>query len=560
MSSVGQAFVPANFGSKVDVYDDAEKLTKEEYHGEPLTWKDMYTKRHFGLPLQYLLIGIVYGGAIAVIYPVLQLNLDSPANVLNTANVFVILGYNIKFLYGFTSDSYPIFGQRRRPYVLIGWIGCLLATIGCACMCLFGKQKEACYISEPDYQIIVPNATNPNICAEQGLKVYKTPEFSPFMFTLLLLFQNLTYMIADVASDSLSIEWAKREPEESRGQIQSNNYVFRMVGFVISNFVLGFGLNYKAYGGPWESGLSLGGYYIIVSCLILVSLPFFYWIEDETVSKVDTPSLGTQFGSVRSLFSMKAYAALILFSFIWNMTSCVMPEGQTLVSGTWVNLTPLVSALNKAFGNFLQGLALYLAGRFFRGFNWRKLTVATIIFVVISFCLYIPMAYGYLRSPLFYIFVSSDTSFVQNINYMVSLWATNEIAPYGLEGTTYALVTSIGNVAQSLSQAFITNMVGKIWPSQANLEGANVAQDFMLNTVVVCLIMFCGAFALPLLPSQKANARYRRDNWGLNKTMGDIALSVVAFLCAWCLFITFMGMSCPGYWLYGGPGDSCDST
>ena len=64
-------------------------------------------------------------------------------------------------------------------------------------------------------------------------------------------------MIADVAADGLTVVYARREPEEQRGGIQTTVYLVRTIGTIFAQLLVAFGMNSYLYLGEFESGLSL---------------------------------------------------------------------------------------------------------------------------------------------------------------------------------------------------------------------------------------------------------------------------------------------------------------
>uniref|UniRef100_K3W664 Uncharacterized protein n=1 Tax=Globisporangium ultimum (strain ATCC 200006 / CBS 805.95 / DAOM BR144) TaxID=431595 RepID=K3W664_GLOUD len=82
---------------------------------------NLLSKDHIGLILQYAAVGIVYGVMPATIYPFLQSYLNASGTQIVTAGTLVVLPWSFKIFYGIVSDCFPIFGYRRRPYMLLGW-------------------------------------------------------------------------------------------------------------------------------------------------------------------------------------------------------------------------------------------------------------------------------------------------------------------------------------------------------------------------------------------------------------------------------------------------------
>mmetsp|Transcript_5281 Transcript_5281/g.9354 ORF Transcript_5281/g.9354 Transcript_5281/m.9354 type:complete len:561 (-) Transcript_5281:20-1702(-) len=529
-----------------------------ENQQEELTWKMMFKKERFGMLCSYFMVGMTYGTALSLVYPIYNIYLNSPSNVVNTANSFMVLAFSFKAFYGFLSDSVPIFGMRRKPYLILGWILCVCATIAMIVFILTGAKSQACYTKNPEggyTKHLLPESAE--ICT--GRKIYDLSNFDGFIFALFLLFQNIGYMFADVSMDSLSIEWARRESEAGRGQIQANNYVARSVGFMLTALIIGFGFNYAPYGGEWESGLSLEAYFILLACIQAAGLPFYFWLQDDKVSSCEVPSFKEQTKSVYELLSNKGFATLILFNLLFGICNYTMGVGQNNVPNDWISMQPCIKALNNVWTYVLMIVTLWFSGRYLRGISWRWLQSISVFLVVLCGALYLPMAYGHLRTPLYYIFINTDTTIVQNIGYMITMWSVNELALDGLEGTSLALATTMTNVAMTLAQTYVTNMLGKPFPDLQQLAGPNVTHQYVMNYVVVSVVNLSALLFLWLLPNQKEDARARKENWGNSKKFGIFMITFCFLLIAFNLLVVMGGMLCPGSPVFGGQGtDGCN--
>mmetsp|Transcript_10024 Transcript_10024/g.19081 ORF Transcript_10024/g.19081 Transcript_10024/m.19081 type:complete len:145 (+) Transcript_10024:2469-2903(+) len=117
-------------------------------------------KNHIGMLFNYLMVGILSGAALSLLYPIYNIYLKAPSNVINTVHYFVVLGYSFKFLYRFVSDSMPIMG---RPKVLLGWGFSASATITMVLFVACGEKEEACYTGNQDGGYLKHTMPNPNL-------------------------------------------------------------------------------------------------------------------------------------------------------------------------------------------------------------------------------------------------------------------------------------------------------------------------------------------------------------------------------------------------------------
>jgi hypothetical protein len=114
----------------------------------------------------------------------------------------VNIWWSFKCLFGSLSDCHPIYGYRRRPYILIGWTVVIAVTV---VMMALGQPHPG----DPEWRWI--------IC---------------------LFFINLFYVAADVATDSIMCDMAQREPLLERGQLQTSYYLIRAITGALTSGVV----------------------------------------------------------------------------------------------------------------------------------------------------------------------------------------------------------------------------------------------------------------------------------------------------------------------------------
>jgi hypothetical protein len=92
------------------------------------------SRDNIGLLFQYAAVGLTYGVMPATIYPFLQQYLNTSGTQVTVATQLVVFPWSFKAFYGALSDCVPIFGLRRKPYMLIGWTICIAMMLVMACM------------------------------------------------------------------------------------------------------------------------------------------------------------------------------------------------------------------------------------------------------------------------------------------------------------------------------------------------------------------------------------------------------------------------------------------
>ena len=109
-------------------------------------------KENVAIPLCYLLVGTIEGlsGPILGVYP---LDLGATEAQQTTMSILSILPASIKIIFGFLSDNFPIFGYRRKPYMILDWI---LTSLSYGILLLTTDLSLSKNDDDDDEEIVVP--------------------------------------------------------------------------------------------------------------------------------------------------------------------------------------------------------------------------------------------------------------------------------------------------------------------------------------------------------------------------------------------------------------------
>ena len=107
------------FNSVISHIHDEDPLTHQENAASLAV--NIFRLESLALPSCYLMVGMVQG----MIYPFLNVYpLDLGATEAQQSTIMSLKGLPscFKIFFGLISDTLPIFGYRRKPYMLIGWV------------------------------------------------------------------------------------------------------------------------------------------------------------------------------------------------------------------------------------------------------------------------------------------------------------------------------------------------------------------------------------------------------------------------------------------------------
>tara|TARA_B110000971_G_C19963384_1_gene479030 strand:+ start:613 stop:1359 length:747 start_codon:yes stop_codon:yes gene_type:complete len=152
----------------------------------------LFRLENLAIPACYFLVGALQGlsGALMNVYP-----LDLGATEAQQVTVAALrsLPASFKLVYGFISDGHPLWGYRRKSYMVCGWTVAGISMV---------------FLALP----ATPSIPYLSLCY--------------FMF-------GLGFWYADVMADSVVAEKAKLEPEDSRGALQSTCYGCRFFALMV---------------------------------------------------------------------------------------------------------------------------------------------------------------------------------------------------------------------------------------------------------------------------------------------------------------------------------------
>lgn len=487
---------------------------------------NLWAPQYIGIYLSYLIVGFVYGSSMALVYP-FCVALDSESgNVCYALRGDLCMFWSLKIFIGFLTDTRPIFGYRRKPYLLLGWTiaACATAFLASWGRCHWDNNRSH------DLQILL------------------------WCFWI----NNAGYVIADVAMDSQLIEYAQMEPAATRGKVQGNAYLIRSIGFLLADALTAFSFNSKEYSGDFDFSLTLEQFAWVLTAVQLAPMPFWIALKEQRLSfATRTPELfapyeGAQVvdmsptivptrGRRRTLqlvwdiMQNRFFGTLMCFIFVNNASNEVSVAARQVVNHEWVKMQPAVNALDLMSQDATTALGIFCCKQWFRDANWRLVLAFTTAFTVGLGILYWLVVWDICRSPWFAVSIDVDKSFAQGVSYLITIWAITEIAPVGLEGMTYALGTTMGNSGQNFG-GYVTQLLNGFFDVQEPdivKDTPEVRRNYVENSLcVMCCQIFYLIF-MHWMPSQKEDAQMRRAMAGRSRRYAWVVAMILLVSVVW---------------------------
>jgi len=547
---------------------DVQKMEGDIYnissHDEQI---DPLSNDYVGIIANYFSVGLMIGGSTSLLYPVLIVKAGATASLMTASYAIVMVFWSYKIVFGFLSDCFPIFGYKRKPYIVIGWLFCAAVLIA---------------------------------LAREGNDV--DPRNLVVMFAL----ANMGYVWADVASDGFMVWIAHREPIEKRGKMQTLVYSMNKLGQIAINLIilLGFSgpeMNCPGYepdpqvpctnniyvikrvdpelyannpyswcyemcnDATFEWDLSIPEFAISICFVIFASIPLYLRLKEDKVQAEPRMAFLAKFWS-----QLKRRAAwqVILYGMISHITFGVMNAAKMPANYVWLDLHTFQHQIMVIFEKFFFFVGLNMVRKYALNVSWRKLVLVGSCLVLVFNSLYFIIIYDVWRSSWFYIFTDVSALFMYTLNFLASHACMVEVAEPGYEAITYSLITTATNAVSPLS-AVVSYQLLAFFPllnDQENIamDTPEVRSQFATLHSLVMLLNLSSLLSLPLLPRQKKETRELVAKGESSVFWGNFVIfSALTFLC-YATIATFVTVKYHDVYgcmkVLGGGGCSADES
>ncbi|NES99510.1 MAG: folate/biopterin family MFS transporter [Sphaerospermopsis sp. SIO1G2] len=345
-----------------------------------------------------------------------ELNL-TPVEVSALLGV-VAIPWMIKPLFGFISDGLPIFGYRRRPYLVLSGI---LGTVAWVSMGTIVNSSWAA--------------------------------------TLAIALSSLSVAFSDVIVDSLVVERARVETQAKAGSLQSLCWGASALGGLITAYFSGLLLEYF---NPRVVFLITAIFPLIVS--------FVAWLIAEKPIKKDTSktdqdqeqsdylTIPNQIKEIRQAITRKAIWIPTAFIFLWQST----PSGETAYFYFFtneLNFQPEFLGRVHLVTNLASLIGIWIFQRFLRAVpfpiicSWSMIISAALRMTMLILVTHTNRALG-INDEWFSLGDSLILAVMGEIAFMPIMVLAARICPKGIEATLFALLMSIFNLGGAISKEF----------------------------------------------------------------------------------------------------------
>ena len=448
-----------------------------------------------------------------------------------------------KLVFGFISDNIPLFGYRRKSYMLLGWA---ITSLSMFLLLFFSDlSMDAVDLMNDNNNEQLDDDVEEGRYVERQLQstlnvddtnTIGEPPSIPFLSFTLLMF-GTGFWFADVMGDSVVAEKAKLEPESSRGHLQSTCYACRFFGLMIAaplSTVI-----YSMYGPKMVVVLMCGLPAMIVPLILMF----------KETKNVHVASTKDQCNEIWNTVCSRAVWQPMGFVYLYNVLQVGNAAWKQFLK-TVLDFTSnqLNTLLIVAYVLLWVGIMAYK--KFFIKWSWRSVYISTTLLNGLFSALQVLLIKGQTFGLSPFLFALGDDAFadfIGGIQFLPTTIMMVHLCPSGSEGASYAMFTTMSNSAYTLATAFSTLLLG-IWDVSKEAFESGQLQGMVNLTWLTTAIQVSGVLFVGLLPRTKEDlANLHNDPLSGSKIGGFIFLFVTFSSVLYSLVVGVLNIIKPGW-------------
>lgn len=496
----------------------------------------LMTRCHFGLLLNYAGIGLMYGALPSTILPLMKYYLQMESYQVQAASSIVNTAWSFKTFGGILSDSFPIFGYRRKSYMVIGWVICA------ACLLSIGL------IPMPEPYFFPKSTTVKN----------ENAKHHGWMYALTMAGATFGYFFVNVASDGMVVEIAQREPMHTRGETQTLIYATRSMFMTVANIFIGTAFNDAKYGGTFSWSLEYNIVMRILACCAVIPLlgSIFLLHEDKSYHRM---SFHLRCSEMWRIAQTRAVWQVLAFELIAAFCLSFGSSASASVATIWAKVEPF----HRGIANLVTGViytgSLYITKVYLLQISWVKAFCVTTVWIVFIRLIFIGSTiFDIVRNQFFWFYMQSFIQPASAVRFLLFTFPITEIAEVGYEGTTFGLVTTFHNMAIPLGVS-ASKSVGSYFninDKRVRADDLDIRWTVFYTYLIAWTVQCASMLSLFLLPRQRLEIQQVRHYGGHSRVAGFCVLLCLAFILLYSTITNAMSLfkSTSCYRVAGGNG------
>ncbi|TMW63308.1 hypothetical protein Poli38472_002249 [Pythium oligandrum] len=463
------------------------------------------------------LLGATFSSVFSI-YALLNLTAPLLASVLSpqeqlSVQRFTELPFCIAILIGLLSDCVPIFGLRRKAYVLIGLALNAIAIVVIA--------------------IVASNMETHNVPGN------KKRIGSVVVVAIMIALSGVGCMFVNICVQARIVELSQREPLAIRGAIQSDYLIVRRVSTYIT-----FIFTYFSVGTvPMAPNLALSTGLFISAGISLLPLPLiiFYWQEDYQSLSMTLAARSRICWKILQQKAVWRTFVFICFFVLFLNIRFTTPAVTVLV---WAGAAKDNGFVTRTISEVMALIGVLLWRYVFLNRSWRWFfLLVPVLTVVPGIIVSALVSYDVVRDRYFYRAMMALSSIGDGIAVVSNLIPITEIVQEGSEGVMMAIVSTL----QRLFSIFDNTNANGIFRANNFYNPADImlddthARNAIFGTLMINYVLnACAAFGLLFLPRQKLDAQHMRMYGGFTKIASSAMVMVGVALLFYSIFLNVL--------------------
>lgn len=494
----------------------------------------VFAWENFGMVAHMAGVGVVYGTISGVIYSVLNNYLHMSATLVATATALVQFPRSLRVFTGMLTDTVPIFGYRRRPYMIIGWS---LSFVSCLLMAVL--PLGAPYYSDQKLAKIDPSA----LTAEQLAMIDTDAPNRGVKLIILMMLANFGTVVAYSGFNGVMIDVSQREPAAIRGTAMGEGMVVLYIFSIISSFFTGLGLNGVDYGGTFSWTIGFNTVMGICAGMSLLTLPFsWFCIQEDKVEQGPTKSV---FVYLYELLQVRAIYRYVAFRFFYNVLALFSVTASSAVQSTWAKVEPINSGIATMLAAFVTMLGTWVVKQFGLGWNWRYIIIiAQVTVVCVDVIPTMFTIWDVFRSQWFWLGVPLLEKLPLAATDYVGALFMLEVDSDGFEATLFGLAVTSQRVGTPFATVLTKSVDGYLDIERTFIQkdDHHVRSQVTIAYVIAYAINLLAIVFVFLLPRQKEELHKMQREGKTSELWGRATICYLIFALAWSLMTNILSL------------------
>ncbi|TMW64166.1 hypothetical protein Poli38472_014283 [Pythium oligandrum] len=490
-----------------------------------------------GLLAQFAAVGFLNGVLPNVIYPVLQGYLNAEGTTIVSATLLVQLPWSFKVFFGILSDSLPIQGFRRRPYMVLGWLFCIMMLVYMAFL----------DVPAPYYGDASMHFTSPDAWTDVQRKTINThaPDAAT-QYVIPMMLAACGFLVVETTADAIVVEYAQREPLDSRGQLQAAIHCMRMTFNALGGLTVALAFNGVQYGGDFTFAISLPQ---LMSALVFVYVPLLplTWlgVRETRVHSTERRTFSKYIESFWLTLQQRAVYQIAAYKFFSGVLNNLNIVSSSNIKFYWVHATPFNSSMMTIVGTLVYAATLALTGVYGRHWNWHvSITLTVVIGILLDGLMTMVTTWDIVRNQWLWLGVPVVGYIPEGVRFLVANYVVVELISEGHEGALYGLLTTTANLASPFGRTTskLINAQFQVWRDDIIRDTYEVRRDVTITIWICYSCKLLSLLMLPLLPSQKDTAQRLKQHGGTSRLFGIVTVVYLSVALVWSVGVNLLSL------------------